>query len=254
VSAGGPDLFVVCKSCGSEVSSYITECPYCGNRLRKRAPKLDKGGRPARKRSRRTPAPLLSRLRSDEIPGSRPDRHPYATGVLVLAGLIGTVLWRTGLGGVGGDLVVAGKPGSQWWRVFTAVFAYDNSGYAFLTLGAIGLFGWLIERRHGPLVVIGLFLLGGVGGVAATAAVYPVPFSLGASGAALAMLCAWAVPDLLALRAKQDYEGDLLGVAVIAAVLLLLPLAVFGASWVADGVGVAVGLAVGLPLSRLGTR
>src|SRR3712207_6963529 len=35
--ASGPDLFVVCKSCGSEVSPYITECPYCGTRLRKRA-------------------------------------------------------------------------------------------------------------------------------------------------------------------------------------------------------------------------
>jgi hypothetical protein len=254
VSAGGPDLFVVCKNCGSEVSSYITECPYCGNRLRKRAPKLDRGGRPPGKRQRRSPAPLLSRLRSDEIPGIRPDRHPYGTGVLVLAGLVGTVLWRTGLGGLGGYLAIFGKPGAHWWHVFTAVFAYNNSGYAFLALGAIGLFGWLLERRHGPLVVIGLFLLGGVGGVAATAAVYAIPFSLGASGAALAMLTAWAIPDLLALRAKQDYEGDLLAVAVMAVVLLLLPLAVYGASWVADGVGVAAGLAVGLPLARLGSR
>ena len=44
--ASGPDLFVVCKSCGREVSPYITECPYCGNRLRKRAPKLERGGTP----------------------------------------------------------------------------------------------------------------------------------------------------------------------------------------------------------------
>jgi membrane associated rhomboid family serine protease len=247
-------LFVVCKNCGSEVSSYITECPYCGNRLRKRAPKLDRQGRPASKRARRTPPPLLSRLRSDEIPGIRPDRRPYATGALVLAGLVGTLLWRTGLGGTGGQLEILGKPGSQWWRVFTAVFAYDNTGYAFLALGAIGLFGWLLERRHGRLVVLGLFLLGGVGGVAATAAVYAIPFSLGAGGAALALLCAWAVPDLLALRGKQDYEGDLLGAAVIAAVLLLLPLAVPGASWVADGVGVVAGFAVGLPLARVGVR
>jgi len=254
VSAGGPDLFVVCKSCGSEVSSYITECPYCGNRLRKRAPKLDREGRPARKRQRRTPAPLLSRLRSDEIPGIRPDRHPYATGVLVLAGLVGTLLWRTGLGGAGGELAVVGKPGAHWWQVFTAAFAYSNTGYACLALGGIGLFGWLLERRHGSLVVLGLFLLGGVGGVAATAAAYPFPVAQGAGGAALAMLCAWAVPDLLALRRKQDYEGDLLGVAVVAAVLLLLPLAVPGASWVADGVGVAAGFAVGLPLARLGVR
>ena len=42
VSTGGPELFVICKNCGSEVSPYITECPYCGNRLRKRAPKLDR--------------------------------------------------------------------------------------------------------------------------------------------------------------------------------------------------------------------
>ena len=38
------DLNVVCKNCGSEVSPYITECPYCGQRLRKRAPKLRQEG------------------------------------------------------------------------------------------------------------------------------------------------------------------------------------------------------------------
>ena len=40
----GPELSVVCKSCGSEVSPYVTECPYCGTRLRKRAPKLERRG------------------------------------------------------------------------------------------------------------------------------------------------------------------------------------------------------------------
>ena len=29
--ASSPDLFVVYKNCGSEVSPYITECPYCGD-------------------------------------------------------------------------------------------------------------------------------------------------------------------------------------------------------------------------------
>ena len=38
------ELSVVCKSCGSEVSPYVTECPYCGTRLRKRAPKLERRG------------------------------------------------------------------------------------------------------------------------------------------------------------------------------------------------------------------
>lgn len=254
MSTGGPDLFVVCKSCGAEVSTYITECPYCGNRLRKRAPKLDREGNVAApKPRRRTTAPLLTRLRHDEIPGIRPDRRAYATAALVIAGLIGTLLWRTGLGGAN-DIEVFGKPGAQWWRVFTAAFVYDNSGYAILTLAAIGLFGYLLERRHGALVVVGLFLLGGVGGIAATAAIYPFPYALGADGGSLAMLIAWAIPDLLALRAREDVEGDLLGVAVIAAVLALMPLAVYGASWPAVGVGVIAGLLAGVPLSRRGAR
>ncbi len=78
--ASGPDLFVVCKSCGSEVSPYITECPYCGTRLRKRAPKLDRAGTVKPPRRAR---PRLAPLRRGEIPGIRPDRRPYATIALV---------------------------------------------------------------------------------------------------------------------------------------------------------------------------
>src|SRR6059058_2683608 len=38
------ELSVICKNCGSEVSPYVTECPYCGARLRRRAPKLEREG------------------------------------------------------------------------------------------------------------------------------------------------------------------------------------------------------------------
>jgi membrane associated rhomboid family serine protease len=252
VSTGGPDLFVICKSCGSEVSPYITECPYCGNRLRKRAPKIDRNGRVAEKR-RRPPAPGLPRLRPGEIPGIRPDSRPYATIVLVLAGLAGCLLWRT-TATIRTELVVAGKPGAHWWRLFTAAFTYNNTGYAFAAIGTIALFGWLLERRHGPLPVLALFLAGGVGGVAAAAAVYSVPLVMGANGAALAMVVAWAIPDLLELRAREEIEGDLIGAAVIAAVVALMPFAAPTASWVADGVGVLAGIAIGLPLARLQER
>ena len=44
LSVSTPELSVVCKSCGSEVSPYVTECPYCGSRLRRRAPKLEREG------------------------------------------------------------------------------------------------------------------------------------------------------------------------------------------------------------------
>ena len=173
--------------------------------------------------------------------------------MLVTLGLVGTLLWRTGLGG-NNDLEILGKPGSHWWRLFTAAFTYNNTGYAFVTLAAIALFGYLLERRHGPLLIIGLFFVGGVGGMAATAAVYDIPFAMGANGAALALLCAWVVPDLLTLRAGEEIDGDLLGVLAIAVVLALMPLAVPGSSWVSDGVGVVAGFAVGLPLARMSVR
>jgi membrane associated rhomboid family serine protease len=257
VGAGGPDLFVICKNCGSEVSPYITECPYCGNRLRKRAPKLDRDQRPAEKRSRRSkraPSPLLSRLRPGEIPGIRGDRRPYATLLLVLAGLVGCLLWRTDLGGQGSHLIIAGTPNGQWWRLVTAAFAYNNTGYAFIVLGAIALFGWLLERRHGPLVPLALFVLGGIGGLAATVALQSSAVVLGAGGAALAMTCAWAVPDLVALSRTGEADGDLMGAAVIAVAVALMPLADPWASWVSDVVGVGAGFLVGLPFARTGAR
>ena len=102
--------------------------------------------------------------------------------------------------------------------------------------------------------MLALFIAGGVGGVAATAAVDAFPVVLGANGAALAMITAWAIPDLLALRAGEDYDGDLLGTAVIAVVVALMPLAVPASSWIADVVGVVAGLAIGLPLARAEIR
>jgi membrane associated rhomboid family serine protease len=250
MSTGNPDLFVICKSCGSEVSPYITECPYCGNRLRKRAPKLDRHGRVTEKRRRRPPTPSLPRLRPGEIPGIRAESRPYATIALVLVGLVGALLWRTGAVRLD-QIVIIEKPGSHWWRLVTDPFVYNNTGYAFVTLGAIAVYGWLLERRHGPLPVLVLFLIGGVGGAAATAAVYGVPHVLGGNGAALAMITTWAIPDLMTLRKGEEIDGDLLGTAVIAVVVALMPLVVSypGASWISAAVGVLGGMAVGVPLA-----
>src|SRR5919107_3792454 len=95
-----PDLFVVCKNCQAEVSPYITECPYCGTRLRKRAPKIERPDAPVpppkraprvrgrgrtRAKAKGAESPRLGRLRAGEIPGISGDEHgrPWATIVLV---------------------------------------------------------------------------------------------------------------------------------------------------------------------------
>jgi membrane associated rhomboid family serine protease len=248
MSTGNPELFVVCKTCGSEVSPYITECPYCGNRLRKRAPKIDREGRVAERKRRRPPTPSLSRLRRGEIPGIRPESRPYVTAALVLAGLVGSLLWRTSAVTIT-QIGVFEKPGAHWWRLITSSFVYNNTGYAFVALGTIAIFGWLIERRHGPLPVIALYAVGAVGGTAAAAALYSMPVALGANGGALALVVAWAIPDLLSLRHGEDIDGDLLGAAAIALVVALMPLVVPQSTWIADAVGLLGGLAIGLPLA-----
>ena len=252
MSSGGPDLFVICKSCGSEVSPYLTECPYCGTRLRKRAPKIDRDGRmhePKRKR-RRKALPSLPPLRAGEIPGIAPDRRAYMTLTLVAAALVVSILWRSGAVDPN-KLVVAGHVGSEWWRALTAPFVYANTGYEFAAVGSIALFGWLLERRHGLLIVAAIFLLAGAGGMLVASVGETTRLASGGNGAALGLLGAWAVPDLLDLRRGGDVEGDLIGVAVIAAVLLLIPLPIREASWLAGASGLAIGLACGLPLARL---
>jgi len=249
--ASSPDLFVVCKNCGSEVSPYITECPYCGTRLRKRAPKIERDGtvsEPKPKKQRRQRAPRTPRVRGERT-GVRAalSTRPWATLTLVVLSLFGylvlSVVSRA-------DIAVAGPIQGQWWRAVTSSFVYGNAWYELAAVLGIGIYGWLLEQRHGPFVVLGLFLLCGAGGIAISAAIDPTPLALGGNGAALGLLCAWAVPDLLARARGEEYEGDLLGTLVIALVVLLMPLAVTEASAIAGFAGAAIGLLCGLPLAR----
>jgi membrane associated rhomboid family serine protease len=137
--------------------------------------------------------------------------------------------------------------------VLTAPFLYDNTGYLLCALAAVALFGWLLERRHGPLAPLVIFLAAGAAGMALAASVESIGADAvsGANGAALALLCAWAVPDLRARRRGEDTDSDMLGVAVIAGVLLLLPIAVPEGDPLAGLAGVVVGFFLGVPLAGL---
>lgn len=238
-----PDLFVVCRNCGSEVSPYVTECPYCGQRVRKRAPKLDRSGsepQPKRKARRR---PTLPRLRSDEIAGVAPDTRPYATFALMLACVASALVWQADPGRDVGYILVPVV--EDVWRFFVAPFLFaDQIGYAFVTLVAVGIFGTLLERRFGAIAVVAVYVLSGAAGMALVAFAETPPlfvdtnifFVFGGNGAALGLLCAWLVDDRMAARRGEDRENDLLGVYVVAIVLVLLSLAEESAN-----IGAAVG-------------
>lgn len=252
----GADLFVVCKKCGSEVSPYVTECPYCGSRLRRRAPKLPREGRSLSLRRKLWHRRSLGRLRRGEIAGVRAEAPPYVTIGLVAASC---GVWVASQGDYVnlGKLIVAGPLHGDWWRLFTSQFVYGSgfsSGlFMFATLLALAVYGGLLERRHGPFVVLALFFAAGVSGTLLAEAVYIFPVVTGANAAALALLAAWAAADLRTARAGGYYEGDLLGTAAIAAVLLAMPFARPEVSWLAGVTGGALGLIVGLGLGRVRT-
>ncbi len=241
-----PDLFVVCKNCSSEVSPYVTECPYCGQRVRKRAPKIERRGEETAAKQRRVRAPSLGRIRRDEIPGIAPDTRPVATIALLALSLAATVVWSAGvtLDDLGAILI---DPGDEAWRLLTTPFIHDNLGYQFVALVSVGIFGAMLERHFGLITPVAVFVLAGAGGAAAAVALEELP-ALGANGAALGMLVAWLVEDRLAARRGDDRENDLLGVYVIAIVLLLLPLADEDASVAAGLAGGLAGAGAGLLL------
>lgn len=251
-----PDLFVVCRNCGSEVSPYVTECPYCGQRVRKRAPKLDRStGEPQPKRRRGRRKAALPRLRAEEIAGVAPDTRPYATFGLILLGLLSTLVWQADPGLDLGYVIV--PLAEDVWRFFVASFLFaDKIGYAFVALVAVGIFGTLLERRFGPVATVAVYVLSGAAGVAVVAfAETPPLFTegevflvFGANGAAMGLLCAWLVDDRMAARRGEDRENDLLGVYVVAIVLVLLSLAEEQANIGAVVGGGAAGALLGLAL------
>ncbi len=228
-----PDLFVVCKNCQAEVSPYITECPYCGTRLRKRAPKIEREGgeplppKPSGRLRRKTTKPVaspasprLGRLRSGEMPGLRGDEYgrQWATIVLVF---LSFGIWLSLAFTVEGDLAVIALDGDPW-RFVTATFLNDGTAAQLAAVTGLGVFGWLLERRHGPIVLVALFALCGPGALVAATALETDTLVFGTHPAALGLLFAWLVPVLLARRRRPgDDEADLLGVLVIGAVLLL---------------------------------
>ena len=197
---------------------------------------------------------------------ARVSPRPYATIALVALGCAGWVIVQGGLlnyTAVGNELApyrqissflrlaIVGPLHGDWWRLLTAQFAYLNGWYAFVALLAAGIFGWLLERRHGPLVVLALFFGGGIAGALLAYAVYAKPVVSGANGGCAGAAGGLGGPRSAAAARGEYYEGDLLGAGAIAAVLLALPYARSEASWLVGVVGAIFGLLAGAGLRAI---
>lgn len=253
------ELRVVCRECGSEVSPYVTECPYCGSRVRKRAPKLEhhddhfeaKPSAGARLRSR-LPKLRINRLfRAGEIAGTgllSPAVVLAVSALVLLSGVAaGLSLYQVG--------AVSGPIEGQWWRYLTAPFAYDSVGYLFAVGLAIAIFGSGIEQRLGAFPTLVLML--GCGGLGVLAG-YGASVALETSGSLIAGGNSIALGSILAwwaLRRGESRAGvtdppDLIGVGVAVIVVLLLPLVESSADVFAGIAGGLVGGILGLIAAR----
>jgi len=247
------ELRVVCKSCGAEVSPYVTECPYCGSRVRKRAPKLERrdGGLEAT-RTRRE----LRQGRRRERKAKRQARiagRPLVTWALILIPAV-ALLVRIASGGdleAFGAVVVPFDSGP--WRFLTAQFAYLSVGYLFAVSLALAIFAPDLERRLGsPATAVLLVACGALGTVGAWA-IEEQTGTFGAiaggNGMALGAIAAWFVirrPE----ATRLDEDLDSIGVLVCAAVILLLPVVVESAGFWSGITGGAIGALAGVVAAR----
>jgi membrane associated rhomboid family serine protease len=259
VPEAGPELSVVCKSCGSEVSPYVTECPYCGTRLRKRAPKLERRGDELSPReSRRT----RRRRRADQRRAAVRERlafdtaRPYVTVAAIVGPAVLLLVQRAAdltLFEVG---AIAGlAAGIDWWHYLAAPFVYDDLGYLFVIALAMALFVPGLERRLGPVpTAILLVACGALGALAAPRLddLFGDGYTLAAGGNGLAIgaLAAWAVLRRDEARGEATGELDWIPVTVAACVLLLLPLVDDWANPWCAVIGGLVGLGAGFVATR----
>jgi membrane associated rhomboid family serine protease len=255
-----PELSVVCKSCGSEVSPYVTECPYCGARLRRRAPKLERKGDELQAReSRRT----RRRRRAAERRAAARDRlaiateRPYVTVAAILGPAALVVVQRAADLSVFQLGAIQALPGLSidWWKYFAAPFVYDDLGYLFVIGLAIAIFVPELERRLSPVpTVLLLVACGALGALAAPGLDDALGdgFTLvgGGNGLALGAVGAWFM--LRRGDGPRD-EFDWIPVTVAACVLLLLPAVEDFANPWAGLIGGVVGLAAGFS-ATLGRR
>ena len=260
----GPELSVVCKSCGSEVSPYVTECPYCGTRLRKRAPKLERVGDEVRVREgradrrRRKAAERRARL-ADRVAATQDlALRPLATIAVLVASAAMMVIEAASNLTVSDLGAIVGPVGDEFWRYFAAPFVYDNVGYLFACGLAIAIFLPPIERRVGSVAALLLVLGCGALGMLAAAGLDSalgdgILVAAGGNGIALGVVCAWLVIRDAERRADPTDEYDRIAVAVVLAVLFLLPAVVDYASVWAGLMGALVGAGCGLA-AALGRR
>ena len=261
-SMAGPELSVVCRNCGSEVSPYVTECPYCGNRIRKRAPKLQREGDEIKIREGRREKKLRRdaerRARADErlesfgrVSARREElaTRPWATALLLA---IPALLFIATQASESFFIDVLDKTyAPEWPRFLIAPYFYESAGYLFVCGLALAIFLPPVERRIGSVPALILAFACGALSILGADGLNDLigdetNFAAGANGMALGVIAAYVALREPERRADPEESYDPFAVMVCALVVLLIPLVQTFAEVGSGVVGAAVGAACGL--------
>jgi membrane associated rhomboid family serine protease len=213
----------------------VTECPYCGTRLRKRAPKLERQGdelaphETRRQRRRRERAERRERRTRARILVGEGERR-YAVLAAILGPALLVLVQRAGDLPVTDVGAIVGPVEGEWWRYLAAPFAYPDVGYLFVVSIGIAIFGAAVEARLGMIATAILIVACGALGMLAADGIESaiggdgLLTAAGGNGIALGLLAAWAVLRAGEMRGDPTAETEVIGAAVAAAVLIMLPL------------------------------
>ena len=235
----GPDLSVVCRNCGSEVSPYVTECPYCGSRIRKRAPRLEREGDEIKiregRREKKMRRDAERRAQTEERRGGRRAARaeelsgkPVVTFFLLAIPAVIYILIQAAALDTS-DLVIVGEVEAEPWRYLTAPFGTSSAGTLFICGVVIAICGPALERRLGSvptaLLALACGALGMLGAIGIDKALGDgFAIAAGPNGIALGLLAAYVAIREPERRVDPEDSYDPIAAGVAGAVLLAMPI------------------------------
>ncbi|HEY3433466.1 MAG TPA: rhomboid family intramembrane serine protease [Rhodocyclaceae bacterium] len=181
---------------------------------------------------------------------------PMTFGLIALNVLVYLVLGNLGVGWDnikpealirwGGNFSALTTDG-QWWRLISAMFMHGGIAHLAFNMVALYLFGRTVERIHGALPFLALYLMAGVAGCTATLLTKPAAVGVGASGAIfglMGLLVAFYMADRSFLS-PQSRKSLLINAGIFATYYLMQGLGKAGIDNAAHLGGLLCGLVTG---------
>jgi len=219
--------FILCQRCGRTVCPQCStqaavgvHCPECVKEARANAPRRKPVNiRVARSLRNSTDKPLAT----------------YA--IIALCVVVYAAQFFLGDALTGWLIYYAPLGFSQPWRLLTSLLAHGSPLHLLSNMFSLFIIGRMLEPALGHIRYFALFLISGVGGLAAVALVVPGNPVLGASGAIFGMLGA-----LLVLIRR--FGGNATQILVVVAINMVIGFVLPGVAWQAHIGGFIAGAAL----------